>query len=47
MFGKRSTEGAAPRRPMPAPEAGAVETRPPEPKVTALERAPARAEPVV
>ncbi len=47
MFGKRSSEGAAPRRPMPLPEAGAVEVKPVETKVAQLERAPARPEPVV
>jgi pilus assembly protein CpaF len=47
MFGKRSTEGAPPRRPMPAPEAGAVEVKQPDAKVATIERAPPRPEPVV
>src|SRR5262245_38510932 len=47
MFGKRPSEGAPPRRAVPAPEtAVAVEAKPAEAKVTQLEpRAPARVEP--
>src|SRR5262245_9192212 len=47
MFGKRSTESAAPRRPTPVPEVGAVETRPADSKVATMERAPPRPEPEV
>src|SRR5215468_3551299 len=47
MFGKRSSEGAAPRPAAPVP-VGVVEAKPADAKVAVLEpRAPARVEPVI